>query len=211
MFGDPVTNQMGWEIDGFENWLENIDGGWSPKCLNRKALIREWGVLKLGAVTWCEFDDSDHKALPPRLVPRPELEIAPGDLLFVRKNTHDLVAAVAYVHRVRPRLMLSDLIFRLRLKSGVEVEPTFLWQLLIQPRQRQIIQRFAGGSAGSMPNISKAKLKTLKLIKPPLDLQQRFATIVHSVKQQKTHQRAHLAELDTLFASLQSRAFRGDL
>ena len=107
--------------------------------------------------------------------------------------------------------MLSDLIFRLRLKSGIEIKSTFLWQLLIQPKQRRVIQKFAGGSAGSMPNISKAKLKTLQLIKPPLDLQHRFATIVESVEQQRASQRAHLAELDTLFASLQSRAFRGDL
>ena len=34
---------------------------------------------------------------------------------------------------------------------------------------------------------------------------------VESVEQQKASQRAHLAELDTLFASLQSRAFKGDL
>ena len=211
MFGDPVTNPMGWEIEGFDNWLDNIDSGWSPKCLNRRALIHEWGVLKLGAVTWCEFDDCEQKALPPGLTPRRELEVAPGDLLFVRKNTHDLVAAVAYVHNVRPRLMLSDLIFRLRLKSGIEVRPTFLWQVLIQPTQRRAVQRFAGGSAGSMPNISKAKLKTLKLIKPPLELQHRFAAIVESVERQKASQRAHLAELDTLFASLQSRAFQGEL
>ena len=46
---------------------------------------------------------------------------------------------------------------------------------------------------------------------PPLDLQNRFAAIVESVEHQKVSQRAHLAELDTLFASLQSRAFRGDL
>ena len=107
--------------------------------------------------------------------------------------------------------MLSDLIFRLRLKSGIEVKPVFLWHLLIQPKQRRAIQKLAGGSAGSMPNISKAKLKTLKLIKPPVDLQQRFAAIAKAVEQQKTGQRAHLAELDTLFASLQSDAFRGDL
>ena len=46
---------------------------------------------------------------------------------------------------------------------------------------------------------------------PPLDIQHRFAAIVESVEHQKASQRAHLAELDTLFASLQSRAFRGDL
>ena len=46
---------------------------------------------------------------------------------------------------------------------------------------------------------------------PPLDLQHRFAAIVESVEQQKASQRAHLEELDTLFASLQSRAFQGEL
>jgi len=46
---------------------------------------------------------------------------------------------------------------------------------------------------------------------PPLDLQRRFAAIVDSVEQQKARHRAHLEELDTLFGSLQSRAFQGDL
>ena len=46
---------------------------------------------------------------------------------------------------------------------------------------------------------------------PPLDLQHRYAAIVEAIEQQKVTQRAHLTELDTLFASLQSRAFRGDL
>jgi type I restriction enzyme S subunit len=55
------------------------------------------------------------------------------------------------------------------------------------------------------------RLKELRIPLPPLDLQHRFAAIVESVEQQKASQRAHLDELDTLFASLQSRAFRGDL
>ncbi len=51
----------------------------------------------------------------------------------------------------------------------------------------------------------------VKVVLPPLDLQHRFAAIVESIEQQKARQHAHLAELDTLFASLQSRAFRGEL
>ena len=39
----------------------------------------------------------------------------------------------------------------------------------------------------------------------------RFAAIVESVGQQKARMRDHLAELDALFASLQSRAFNGEL
>lgn len=46
---------------------------------------------------------------------------------------------------------------------------------------------------------------------PPLQEQRRFAKIVESVKQQKAKIRTHLAELDTLCASLQLRAFGGDL
>lgn len=211
MFGDPVTNPKGWEIEVFDKWLSNIDSGWSPKCLDRQAKEDEWGVLKLSAVTWCEFNENEQKALPAELKPRKEIEVQPGDLLFTRKNTYELVAAVAYVRHTRPKLMLSDLIFRLRLKPEVKVDLLFLWYLLKQPHQRQKIQELAGGAAGSMPNISKTKLKTINLIKPPLSHQHRFATIVESIEKQKTRLRAHLAELDTLFASLQSRAFNGEL
>jgi type I restriction enzyme S subunit len=38
-----------------------------------------------------------------------------------------------------------------------------------------------------------------------------LAAIVESVERQKAAQRAHLAELDALFAALQHRAFRGEL
>ena len=59
--------------------------------------------------------------------------------------------------------------------------------------------------------LNTTRLKSLVVPLPPLDLQLRFGAIVESVEEQKVRQRAHLAELDTLFASLQSHAFRGDL
>ena len=54
-------------------------------------------------------------------------------------------------------------------------------------------------------------LNRMPILVPPLDLQRRFAAVVESIEEQKARQRAHLAELNTLFASLQARAFRGDL
>ena len=63
----------------------------------------------------------------------------------------------------------------------------------------------------TISGISQSNLMKVKVVLPPLDLQHRFAAIVESIEHQKASQRAHLAELDTLFASLQSRAFRGDL
>ena len=62
-----------------------------------------------------------------------------------------------------------------------------------------------------MANISASQIRSLMVPSPPLDLQQEFARRVAAVERLKAVQRASLAELDALFASLQDRAFRGAL
>jgi len=62
-----------------------------------------------------------------------------------------------------------------------------------------------------MKNISQDKVLTIKTGLPPVSLQREFAHRVAAVEKLKTAQRAALAELDALFASLQHRAFRGKL
>ena len=69
----------------------------------------------------------------------------------------------------------------------------------------------AGSKKAVQDKLVLSELRKLAVIIPPTEEQHRFAAIVESVEQQKARQRAHLDELDTLFASLQSRAFRGDL
>jgi type I restriction enzyme, S subunit len=211
LFGDPVTNPMGWTRVPFGELLTKIDSGWSPTCLDRPVTDDEWGVLKLGAVTWCEYNAAENKALPPSIVPDPELEVKPGDLLFTRKNTYELVAACALVRATPPRLMMSDLIFRFRLRPDANLVSCFLHQLLIYPTKRREIQKLAGGSAGSMPNISKARLEGLPIEVPSRSLQENFAHRVTAVEKLKTSYRASLTGMDALFAVLQNRAFRGEL
>jgi type I restriction enzyme S subunit len=63
----------------------------------------------------------------------------------------------------------------------------------------------------NIPKLNRKQFAGYSAPVPPLDLQRRFAAIVESVEQQKARLRAHLAELDALFASLQDRAFRGEL
>jgi type I restriction enzyme, S subunit len=62
-----------------------------------------------------------------------------------------------------------------------------------------------------MKNISQEKLLSMRLSLPPIDLQQAFAARIAEIDNLKAHHRAHLAKLDVLFASLQHRAFRGEL
>jgi type I restriction enzyme S subunit len=64
---------------------------------------------------------------------------------------------------------------------------------------------------GTQKFVALKDLRGMPIPLPPLPLQQKFAAIVESVERQKAAQRAHLAELDALFAALQHRAFRGEL
>ncbi|MBF6134774.1 restriction endonuclease subunit S [Nocardia otitidiscaviarum] len=211
MFGDPTANSGNWPRVPFGYLLDKIDSGSSPKCLDRPARDNEWAVLKLSAVTSCRFIPTENKAIPPGVTPAYDDEVRPGDLLFSRKNTPTLVAACVFVRDTPSRLLMPDLIFRFRFKSGAEVVPLYIHQLLVNPEKRRKVQELAGGSAASMSNISKARLVNLPIELPPLDLQREFAKRIDALERSRQVHITQLGDLDALFASLQSRAFRGEL
>lgn len=211
MFGDPVSNPRGWSRQALGDVLSSIDSGWSPVCLDRPVEGDEWGVLKLGAVTSCVYDQRANKALPPGVEPDARIEVMQGDLLFSRKNTYELVAACAYVEFTRPRLMMSDLIFRLQVRDENQVNKRFLHALLTNPRKRTEVQKLAGGSAGSMPNISKGKLLGMQVELPPIALQEEFASRLERTVRIKAKNESAAIDADLLFSSLQHRAFKGEL
>ena len=211
MFGDPATNPMKWPRVRFDHLLSDIDSGWSPICEERHASPSEWGVLKLGAITSNQYLESENKALPSDLEPRPEVEIRPGDLLFSRKNTYALVGACAYVEETRSKLLLSDLIFRLNLKPDSGIHPVYLWGLLTCPSKRPSIEMLASGSAGSMPNISKKRLGSLHIEKPSYNMQMRYAEIVNQFKCLMKFSILSQSKIERIFNVLLHRTFTGRL
>ncbi len=71
------------------------------------------------------------------------------------------------------------------------------------------LKRFSKGT--NTKYLTMVILNRMPILVPSLDLQRRFSAIVESIEQQKASQRAHLDELNSLFASLQSRVFNGNL
>lgn len=211
IFGNPASNHRGWPMVALNDLLDQIDSGKSPVCRDRSARDGEWGVLKLGAISQCVFDASENKAISDIFQPSASLEVKSGDVLFSRKNTRELVGACAFVESAPPRLLLPDLIFRLVISDTRVLNPRFLQCMLVHPTMRAQVRNLAGGSAASMLNISKAKLRGLPIPLPPAPLQQEFAERARRILSSKSvHERA-LVELDALFASAQVRAFRGEL
>ena len=85
------------------------------------------------------------------------------------------------------------------------LELAFLFQWFMQ------LDLLSITSGSSVPQLNKRDLDPLQVPVPPIPTQREFAQRVTAVEQLKTAHRASLAELDALFATLQHRAFRGEL
>lgn len=209
MFGDPGSNQKSWPTLPLGEATASIDSGKSPRCHNRQKTGDEWGVLKLSALSGGNYNDSEHKTLPSEITPITANEVLQGDVLISRKNTYELVGTCAYVWETRNQLLLPDLIFRLKLLPISPVEPIYLWQLLSTSSKREALRALAGGSAGSMPNISKARLRNLPIEVPPTELQRDFAEKVEALRTTNIRQTDALATAQATFNSLLYRSFSG--
>ena len=207
MFGDPCASR---EVGALGNFIRGIESGWSPTCLDRPATGEEPGILKLSAITKSEFIAEENKALPPELQPKEGTEVTPGDILLCRKNTRELVGSSIYVWDTRPNLYISDLIFRLMPELS-KIDPIFLQTQLSLPSLRKKISEMSGGAAGSMPNVSKARLRDLEIMVPALEMQMGFSRMARRRHALRIKQLQLRARGELLFSSLRSRAFSGQL
>ena len=132
-------------------------------------------------------------------------------LIISRANTAELVGAVAYVWDVGAPRMLPDKLWRFVWSQPQAIDPLFMLYLAKSKYFRdQLIQR-ASGSSGSMKNIGKAKMMEIPIPYPPLELQKRFASIVRHTRTVLNRAKTATTEAETLFQSLQHRAFTGQL
>lgn len=205
MFSDPVTNPKGWAVSKLKNHVNNIESGWSPKCLNNVAPRDKWGVLKLSAVTGGQYKEEQNKELPDDISPKVELEIKEGDLLLTRKNTPELVGDCCFVFKTREKLMMPDIIFRIQTTQSLN--RLFLWGLFNSTGISSMIKSLASGSAKSMSNISKAKLYDLEIIVPSIELQNEFEISTRKIVENKDMLIKALSELETYKNSLFKQFF----
>jgi type I restriction enzyme S subunit len=211
MFGDPVTNERKWPEARVSDFVAGFETGKSLVAADEDDQTSEFRVLKISAVTSLEFKPEQSKALPLDYEPPESHFVRRGDLLFSRANTAELIGATALVDTVPVDLVLPDKLWRFVWHEAPRAAPRFVQHLFRQPKFRFEIAQRASGTSGSMKNISQEKVFSVRVGLPPLALQQTFATRIQAVESLKATHRAALAELNALFASLQHRAFAGQL
>jgi type I restriction enzyme S subunit len=197
------------------HFVAEIENGRSPQCESRPAATNEWGVLKVGAVSFGTFNDRQNKAVPLGLEFNSRHEVRPGDFLMSRANTAELVGACAIVGQTRPRLLLSDKTFRFHFRGDPEILPRWLDHAMKSPPLRNQIERQASGTSPTMKNISKEKVLGLLLPHHGITEQCQIVAYLDNL-QEKTNalralQAATSAELDALMPSILDKTFRGEL
>ncbi|GEL19193.1 restriction endonuclease subunit S [Pseudonocardia asaccharolytica] len=201
IFGDPASNPKGWPVNPLRE-LGHVATGNTPS----RDVKENYG----DAIEWIKSDNID----PSRLYLTTASEflsatgakkarvVGPGSILVTciagsRARIGDAAVAdrtVAFNQQINAI-------------SPSEQEWRFLYAQL-RAAKRLVQERSTDGMTGL---VSKARFESIELICPPLGLQKEFSARVSRVDMlEESHQR-HLAELDALFASLQHRAFRGEL
>lgn len=207
MFGGLNNYCYGWDSCEFEKLLvERPRNGLSPS----KSGQITCRVLTLSAVTGHMFNESAVKSSTFKTLPLLKQTVDARDFLVARGNGNiSLLGRGFFPTRSMPDTVFPDIIIASRIDNS-KLVPEFLEFVWRSPGVRRQIEAMARTTNGTY-KINQSALESVVLPNPPLQLQKKFAEYSQSISSQRKRAVAHLAELDALFSSLQSRAFRGQL
>jgi len=208
MFGDPATNPKKWDVRPFADLFAAppIFGTMIPPSADGGA----WLSLRVANIQDWQLDLSDQKFvdLPAKTIGRHAVQ--DGDLLMARAIASQEHLGKAVVANPDGRKWAFDShLMRLRFDPA-EAQPDVIRHLLMSRGGRSLFLKAARRTAVQF-NINTKEMAALQIPVPPLVLQHDFTCRVSAVEKLKTAHRVSLAKLDELFASLQHRAFRGEL
>ena len=213
LFGDPVSNPKGWPTTTLGDLVDEFRYGSSNKSASQGR-----PALRIPNVAGGTIDLTDLKLVPVEAAEFERLRLQDGDLLFVRTNGNpDFVGRCAVFDSTAAttsgfegnEFIFASYLIRARLPANI-ITPVFLREYLLGAEGRRQLRSRSKTSAGQF-NINTESLGAIPVPLTPLPLQREFARRVRAVEKLKTAQRASLAELDALFATLQHHAFRGEL
>ncbi len=209
MFGDPVTNDRGWPDSLALGEVADIASGVTKgRKLDGKA-TREVPYLAVANVQDKALRLEGLKTIEATEDEISRYRLQKDDLLLTEGGDPDKLGRGTLWNEELSECIHQNHIFRVRLTHAA-LHPLFLNWLVGSTRGKNYFLRSAKQTTG-IASINMTQLRSFPLLVPPLPLQQTFATRIAAIEALKaTHHRA-LAALDALFASLQQRAFAGQL
>jgi type I restriction enzyme S subunit len=207
LFGDPMKNERGWTLPkvGVAGRVQ-LGRQRAPKYQSGKhtrPYVRVANVyedrLDLSDVLSMDFDRKDFKSY----------RLEHGDILLNEGQSTELVGRAAMWRNEIADCCFQNTLVRFQPNRETTL-PEFALALFLHYFRTGEFAKISSKTS-NVAHLGAARFAAMPFPLPPLDLQREFARRVAAVEKLKTAQRAALAELDALFASLQHRAFRGEL
>lgn len=202
MFGDPASNPSGYPVRTLGEIAEFYAGGTLPEGEDFVGQADGFALLKVSDLNlpgnervlrssqgWSAHPGTRSATCPAGSVVIPKRGGAIGT------NKKRLTS--------RPSILDPNLMAIKPQQSQLGLEFLYAWF------ERLDLNSLISGS--SVPQLNKKDLAPLVIPVPPYELQLEFAARTNIIGHIRSGHRANLVELDALFASLQSRAFRGEL
>jgi type I restriction enzyme, S subunit len=200
MFGDPVANPKVWSVEKFGD-VGTLDRGISKhRPRNAPELLGgDHPLVQTGEVSNCDGYIRSYTHTYSDIGLR-QSKMWPAGTLCIT-----IAANIAKTGILTFDACFPDSVVGFRADDPATVEYVRVWLSFLQ----KALEDSAPESA--QKNINLAILRGQNIPLPPLALQQTFATRIQAIEALKASHRTALAQLDALFASLQQRAFAGEL
>jgi type I restriction enzyme S subunit len=210
MFGDPATNTATLNFQPLESLLEDSfqNGAYFPKETYCESAGTEMvhmsdafgGCVRRGNLKRVNCSDADIK----------KYTLTTHDILIARRSlTYEGAAKPCMIPHASEPLIFESSFIRVR-PNRTKITPLYLFHYLNNDRVKKThIRPYVTQS--TISGINQSNLAQVPVLQPPLELQHKFGVRVQSIENMRRMQGASLSELNTLFASLQHRAFRGEL
>lgn len=211
MFGDPVTNPKGWEVGSIDLVVKDksdVRCGPFGTQLKVHELVGE-GIPLFGIenVLNNQFISKVSKFLSPEKAKTlSAFSVRPDDVLVTRMGT---IGRACVVPPDVKEGVISYHLFRVR-PDQTKCLPQFLAYTICRSGSFQAqLRQLSHGAI--MDGLSTGNLKAVKFLLPPLSNQKRYVEYVEKAESAIARHKEGLRKSETLFRSLQQRAFKGEL
>ncbi len=206
MFGDPVTNPMGWDELRLESVCTKITDGThhSPEPQNSgypyvtAKHVKPFNLDFDKKPTY--IDKTSHNEIYKRCTPEF------GDVLYIKDGATTGIACINTFDE--PISMLSSLAL-LKLKSDIISNHYLCHWLNHGGVKEKLISQFMSGAA--IKRYTLKKISSFVLTVPPFELQNMFSEQIQAIEDQKAIAQKSLNKSEELFNSLLQKAFKGEL
>lgn len=200
LFGDPVQNEIGWEVVKIRDVASEAKYGTSKPSQSDGV----YPYLRMNNITYDgRWNFSDLKFISLEENEKDKYLIKRGDLIFNRTNSKELVGKTAVYNR-NEEMAIAGYLIRVRLNE--RAVPEYVSGYLNSSFGKELLKSMCKNIIG-MANINAQELQNISLPLPPLALQQHFASIVADAEILRQKQQESEKELEHLFQALLQQYF----